>query len=35
MQLNHYTLQRFQNTPFPIILISDNVSHAANVGQPI
>jgi len=32
MQLNHYNTT-FSKHTFPIILISDNVSHAANVGS--
>jgi len=32
MQLNHYT-SKFTKQGFPIILISDNVSHAANLGS--
>ncbi|CAI8184862.1 MAG: tRNA (guanosine(18)-2'-O)-methyltransferase [Formosa sp. Hel1_33_131] len=32
MQLNHYTTT-FSKHTFPIILISDNVSHAANIGS--
>jgi len=32
MQLNHYT-SKFTKQCFPIILISDNVSHAANLGS--
>lgn len=32
MQLNHYT-SKFTKQHFPIILISDNVSHAANLGS--
>ena len=32
MQLNHYNTT-FSKHSFPIILISDNVSHAANVGS--
>ena len=32
MQLNHYTT-KFSKHTFPIILISDNVSHPANVGS--
>jgi len=32
MQLNHYT-SKFTKQRFPIILISDNVSHAANLGS--
>ena len=32
MQLNHYT-SKFTKQQFPIVLISDNVSHAANLGS--
>ena len=32
MQLNHYT-SKFTKQRFPIVLISDNVSHAANLGS--
>ena len=32
MQLNHYT-SKFKKQPFPIVLISDNVTHAANLGS--
>ena len=32
MQLDHYT-SKFTKQRFPIILISDNVSHAANLGS--
>jgi tRNA G18 (ribose-2'-O)-methylase SpoU len=32
MQLNHYT-SKFTKRQFPIVLISDNVSHAANLGS--
>ena len=32
MQLNHYT-SKFEKQQFPIVLISDNVSHAANLGS--
>tara|TARA_B110000967_G_C18673147_1_gene454121 strand:- start:197 stop:706 length:510 start_codon:yes stop_codon:yes gene_type:complete len=32
MQLNHYT-SKFTKQGFPIILICDNVSHAANLGS--
>ena len=32
MQLNHYTT-KFEKQQFPIVLISDNVSHAANLGS--
>ena len=32
MQLNHYTT-KFTKQRFPIVLISDNVSHAANLGS--
>lgn len=32
MQLDHYT-SKFSKKTFPIILVSDNVSHAANLGS--
>ena len=32
MQLNHYT-SKFKKKQFPIVLISDNVTHAANLGS--
>jgi len=32
MQLDHYT-SKFSKKIFPIILVSDNVSHAANLGS--
>jgi tRNA G18 (ribose-2'-O)-methylase SpoU len=32
MQLDHYT-SKFSKKTFPIVLVSDNVSHAANLGS--
>ena len=32
MQLDHYT-SKFSRKTFPIILVSDNVTHAANIGS--